>query len=110
MAVLVSKNTKIMVQGITGTQASFHIQRAMKYGTQIVAGVVPNKNESSYLGVPLFGTVQEAKDKTGAEASIVFVPAKYAKIRYFGGYPRRIKTGRCNYFRYSRQRYDGDKT
>ncbi len=79
MAVLVSKNTKIMVQGITGTQASFHIQRAMKYGTQIVAGVVPNKNESSYLGVPLFGTVQEAKDKTGAEASIVFVPAKYAK-------------------------------
>ena len=79
MAVLVNKNTKIMVQGITGTQASFHIQRAMKYGTRIVAGVVPNKNESSYLGVPLFGTVQEAKDKTGAEASIVFVPAKYAK-------------------------------
>ena len=73
MAVLVNKNTKIMVQGITGTQASFHIQRAMKYGTRIVAGVVPNKNESSYLGVPLFGTVQEAKDKTGAEASIVFV-------------------------------------
>ena len=66
MAVLVNKNTKIMVQGITGTQASFHIQRAMKYGTRIVAGVVPNKNESSYLGVPLFGTVQEAKDKTGA--------------------------------------------
>ena len=61
MAVLVNKNTKIMVQGITGTQASFHIQRAMKYGTRIVAGVVPNKNESSYLGVPLFGTVQEAK-------------------------------------------------
>ena len=73
MAVLVNKNTKIMVQGITGTQASFHIQRAMKYGTRIVAGVVPNKNESSYLGVPLFGTVQEAKDKTGAEAGLKLV-------------------------------------
>lgn len=69
MAVLVSKNTKIMVQGITGTQASFHIQRAMKYGTQIVAGVVPNKDEKLLSGVPLFGTVQEAEDKTGAEAS-----------------------------------------
>lgn len=79
MAVLVDKQTKIMVQGITGAQASFHIQRAMNYGTNIVAGVVPNKTENSHLGVPLFDTVQEAKDKTNAEASIVFVPAKYAK-------------------------------
>lgn len=68
-----------MVQGITGTQASFHIQRAINYGTKIVAGVVPNKSEDTYLGVPLFGTVQEAKKQTGAEASIIFVPAKYAK-------------------------------
>ena len=79
MAVLVNKQTKIMVQGITGTQASFHIQRAINYGTKIVAGVVPNKAESTYLGVPLFSTVAEAKAKTGAEASIIFVPAKYAK-------------------------------
>ena len=79
MAVLVDKNTKIMVQGITGTQASFHIQRAINYGTKIVAGVVPNKSEDSYLGVPLFGTVKEAKEKTGANASIIFVPAKFAK-------------------------------
>ncbi len=79
MAVLVNKKTKIMVQGITGTQASFHIQRAINYGTKIVAGVVPNKAEETHLGVPLFNTVAEAKEKTGAEASIIFVPAKFAK-------------------------------
>lgn len=79
MAVLVNKKTKIMVQGITGTQASFHIQRAINYGTKIVAGVVPNKTEEQHLGVPIFNTVAEAKEKTGAEASIIFVPAKFAK-------------------------------
>lgn len=79
MAILVDKKTKIMVQGITGTQASFHIQRAIKYGTNVVAGVVPGKNDNSYLGIPLFSTVKEAKKQTKAEASIVFVPAKYAK-------------------------------
>jgi len=79
VAVLVSKNTKVMVQGITGTQASFHIQRAIKYGTNIVAGVVPNKSEESYLGVPLFNTVLKAKKETKANASIIFVPAKFAK-------------------------------
>lgn len=79
MAVLVDKKTKVMVQGITGTQASFHIQRAIKYGTNIVAGVVPSKKEDFYLGVPVFDNVKEAKKKTGANASIVFVPAKSAK-------------------------------
>ena len=79
MSVLINKHTKVLVQGITGAQASFHVQRAIKYGTNIVAGVAPNKNETSYLGLPLFGTVKEAKEQTGATASIVFVPAKYAK-------------------------------
>ena len=79
MAVLVTKQTKIMVQGITGTQASFHVQRALNYGTKIVAGVVPNKKDSTHLGLPLFNTVKEAKEATGANASIVFVPAKFAK-------------------------------
>lgn len=79
MAILVDKKTKIMVQGITGTQASFHIQRAIKYGTNIVAGVVPGKNDNSYLGIPLFSTVKEAKKQTKANASIIFVPAKHAK-------------------------------
>lgn len=79
MAILVDNKTKVMVQGITGTQASFHIQRAIKYGTNIVAGVVPNKQEDKHLGIPVFSTVKEAKEKTGANASIVFVPAKFAK-------------------------------
>ncbi len=79
MSVLVNKKTKVIVQGITGAQASFHIQRAMKYGTKVVAGVVPNKVEDFHLGVPLFETVKEAKEKTKANASIVFVPSKFAK-------------------------------
>ena len=79
MAILVDSKTKVMVQGITGTQASFHIQRAIKYGTNVVAGVVPNKQENKHLGIPVFGTVKEAKEKTKANASIVFVPAKFAK-------------------------------
>lgn len=79
MSILVDKKTKVIVQGLTGTQASFHIQRAIKYGTNVVAGVVPNKKESSHLGIPLFSTVKEAKKKTGANASLIFVPANFAK-------------------------------
>ncbi|MBP5698028.1 MAG: succinate--CoA ligase subunit alpha [Alphaproteobacteria bacterium] len=79
MAVLIDKKTKIIVQGLTGTQASFHTPRAIKYGTNIVAGVVPNKKEKSHLGIPLFSSVKEAKEKTGATASLIFVPAKSAK-------------------------------
>lgn len=79
MAVLVDKNTKVLVQGITGTQASFHVPRAIQYGTNVVAGVVPNKKDDKHLGIPVFSTVAEAKKKTGATASMIFVPAKYAK-------------------------------
>ena len=79
MAVLVNKNTKVIVQGITGTQASFHTPRAIQYGTKIVAGVVPNKKDDMHLGIPLFSTVKEAKQKTGATASMIFVPAQFAK-------------------------------
>ena len=79
MSILVNKESKVLIQGITGTQASFHVQRAIKYGTNIVAGVVPNKKESKHLGIPLFKTVKEAKKKTGATASMIFVPAGNAK-------------------------------
>lgn len=79
MSILINKKTKVLVQGITGTQASFHVQRALKYGTKIVAGVVPSKKEDFHLGIPVFETVKEAKEKTDATASIVFVPAKFAK-------------------------------
>jgi len=79
MSILINKKTKVLVQGITGTQASFHVQRALKYGTKIVAGVVPSKKEDFHLGIPVFETVKEAKERTDATASIVFVPAKFAK-------------------------------
>ena len=79
MSILINKKTKVLVQGITGTQAAFHVQRALKYGTKIVAGVVPSKKEDFHLGIPVFETVKEAKEKTSATASIVFVPAKFAK-------------------------------
>ena len=72
MAILANKNTKVLVQGITGTQASFHVRRSIDYGTQIVAGVTPGKGGMFHLGVPVFDTVKEAVAETGAEASIVF--------------------------------------
>ena len=79
MSILIDKDTKVIVQGLTGTQASFHAPRAIKYGTNIVAGVVPNKKDATHLGIPLFQTVKEAKKATGATASVIFVPAKFAK-------------------------------
>lgn len=76
MSILINKDTKILVQGITGTQASFHVRRSIEYGTNIVAGVTPGKGGTSHLGVPVFDTVSEAVKTTGATASVLFVPAK----------------------------------
>ncbi len=74
-----NKFTKIMVQGITGTQASFHVQRAIDSGSNIVAGISPNKGGTFHLGVPVFGSVKEAKAATGADVSLMFVPPKSVK-------------------------------
>lgn len=79
MAILADKNTKVLIQGITGTQASFHVRRSIDYGTNVVAGVTPGKGGMIHLGVPVFDTVKEAVAATGAEASIVFVPARAVK-------------------------------
>ena len=79
MSVLVDKNTKIMVQGITGTQASFHVNRSIDYGTNIVCGVTPGKGGTIHLGVPVFDTVKEAADETGADTTVLFVPARSVK-------------------------------
>ena len=75
MSILVDKSTKILVQGITGTQASFHVSRSMEYGTNVVCGVTPGKGGRMHLGVPVFNTVKEAVQQTGAEATVLFVPA-----------------------------------
>ena len=79
MSILINKNTKVIVQGLTGAQASFHSKISKEYGTNIVAGVVPGKRGQRHLDVPIYNTVSCAKDLTGANASIIFVPAPFCK-------------------------------
>lgn len=78
MAVLIDKNTRVLVQGITGREGEFHTRQMLDYGTQVVAGVTPGKGGQEILGVPVFDTVQQAVKATGADASVVFVPAPFA--------------------------------
>ena len=79
MSILVNKETRVLIQGITGTQASFHVKRSMDYGTQVVAGVTPGKGGTFHLDVPVFDTVNEAVKETGANASVMYVPARFVK-------------------------------
>jgi len=78
MSVLVDKNTRLLVQGFTGKEGTFHALQAMKYGTNVVAGVTPGKGGTRHEGVDVFNTVSEARRKTGANASVIFVPPPYA--------------------------------
>ena len=78
MSVLVDKNTRLLVQGFTGKEGTFHALQAMKYGTQVVAGVTPGKGGTKHEGVDVFNTVSEARRKTGANASVIFVPPPFA--------------------------------
>src|SRR5438477_12839242 len=79
MAVLIGKQTRAIVQGITGNQGSFHTRLMLDYGTRIVAGVTPGKVGTTAVGLPVFDTVAAALEKTDANASIIFVPAPFAK-------------------------------
>lgn len=79
MSILVDKNTQVICQGITGAQATFHSEQTLAYGTQLVAGVTPGKGGIQHLGLPVFNTVKEAVDKTGATASVIYVPAAFCK-------------------------------
>lgn len=78
MSILVDKSTRLLVQGITGSEGSFHTQRCIEYGTSVVAGVTPGKGGSEHLGVPVFNTIEKAMAETGANASLVFVPPAFA--------------------------------
>ena len=78
MSIVVDQNTRVICQGFTGAQGSFHSKKAIEYGTKMVGGVTPGKGGSTHLGLPVFDTVKEAKEKTGANATVLYVPHSYA--------------------------------
>jgi succinyl-CoA synthetase alpha subunit len=78
MSILVNKKTKVICQGITGNNGTFHTEQAMAYGTQMVGGVTPGKGGQTHLGLPVFDTVSDARERTGADASVIYVPPPFA--------------------------------
>ena len=78
MSILLDKNTRLLVQGLTGREGTFHAQQAAAYGTTVVGGVTPGKGGTTHEGWPIFNTVREAVEKTGANASVIFVPPPFA--------------------------------
>ena len=78
MSIIVNKETRVICQGFTGSQGTFHSEQALKYGTKLVGGVTPKKGGTTHLDLPVFNSVQEAKDKTQANASVIYVPPPYA--------------------------------
>ena len=78
MSILINKTTKVICQGFTGAQGTFHSEQAIKYGTNLVGGVTPNRGGEIHLGLPVFNTVLEAKEKTDANATVIYVPPPFA--------------------------------
>ncbi len=79
MSILIDRNTKVICQGFTGSQGTFHSEQAIEYGTKMVGGVTPGKGGQEHLGLPVFNTVADAVESTGAEASVIYVPAPFCK-------------------------------
>ena len=79
MSILINKDTKVICQGFTGQQGTFHSEQAIAYGTKMVGGVTPGKGGQEHLGLPVFNTVADAVEATAAEASVIYVPAPFCK-------------------------------
>ena len=96
MSILINKNSKIIVQGITGSEGSFHTQQMLNYGTNIVAGVTPGKGgQTVFEKIPVFDSVKDAKNETKANASIIFVPPKFAADAIIESAKQKINTIVC---------------
>ncbi len=95
MAILVDDNTRLLVQGITGREGAFHTGRMLESGTQVVAGVTPGKGGQDHEGVPIFNTVEDAVEETGANASVIFVPAAFAADAIFESLDSGLSTVCC---------------
>jgi len=95
MSILIDKNTKVLCQGFTGSQGSFHSEQAIEYGTNMVGGVTPGKGGTTHLGLPVFNTMQEAVAATGADASVIYVPAPFCKDSILEGANSGVKLVVC---------------
>src|SRR5580704_10423298 len=96
MSILIGKNTKVICQGFTGKNGTFHSEQAIAYGTKMVGGTSPGKGGSIHLGLPVFDTVSEAREKTGCDASVIYVPPPGAKSRLIGpNCPGVMTAGEC---------------
>ena len=95
MSVLIDNNTKVICQGFTGHHGTFHSEQALEYGTKLVGGVTPNKGGKKHLGLPVFNTVEEAKKVTSANATMIYVPAKFAVSAIFEAIESKIELIVC---------------